>query len=55
MKNLLVYYSYEENCKEISKAIKEVVDADVLQLIPKKEKKTKSLFRFVWGGCRFIC
>ena len=50
MKNLIVYYSYEGNCDEISKAIQEVTNADVLKLIPKKEKKTKSLFRFVWGG-----
>ena len=28
----------------------EVIDADVLKLTPKKERKTKSLFRFVWGG-----
>lgn len=50
MKNLIVYYSYEGNCEEISKAIQEVIDADVLKVVPKKEKKTKSLFRFVWGG-----
>lgn len=50
MKNLIVYYSYEGNCDEIANAIKEVTDADVLKLLPKKEKKTKSLFRFVWGG-----
>lgn len=50
MKNLIVYYSYEGNCEEISKAINEVVNADILRLVPKKEKKTKSLFRFIWGG-----
>lgn len=50
MKNLIIYYSYEGNTEEITKAIKEVTNADVLKLVPKKEKKTKSLFRFVWGG-----
>ena len=50
MKNLIVYYSYEGNCDEIANAIKEVTKADILKLVPKKEKKTKSLFRFVWGG-----
>ena len=50
MRNLIVYYSYEGNCDEICKAIQEVTDADVLKLVPKKEKKTKSLFRFIWGG-----
>lgn len=50
MKNLIVYYSYEGNCEEIAKAIQEATKGDILKLIPKKEKKTKSLFRFVWGG-----
>ena len=50
MKNLIVYYSYEENTEELVKGMQEVIDADVLKLIPKKEMKTKSLFRFVWGG-----
>lgn len=50
MKNLIVYYSYEGNCDEISKAIQEVSHADVLKLTVKKENQTKSLMRFVWGG-----
>lgn len=50
MKSLIIYYSYEGNCQEISKAIKEITNADVVELKPKKERKTKSLFRFVWGG-----
>lgn len=50
MKSLIIYYSYEGNCEEISKAIKEVTNADVLCIEPKKEKKTKSLYRFIWGG-----
>lgn len=50
MKSLIVYYSYEGNCEEIAKYLQKEVNADVLKLVPKKEKKTKSLFRFVWGG-----
>lgn len=50
MKNLIVYYSYEGNTEEIVKGIQKEIEADVLELKPKKEKKTKSLFRFVWGG-----
>lgn len=49
MKNLIVYYSYEGNTEELVNAITQVIDADVLKLVPKKEKKSKSLFRFVWG------
>lgn len=50
MKNLIVYYSYEGNTEELVKGMQDGIKADVLKLIPKKEKKTKSLFRFVWGG-----
>lgn len=55
MKNLIVYYSYEGNCEEISKAIKNEIDADVLKLVPKKEKKQKVYldlfgveYKFIW-------
>lgn len=50
MKNLIVYYSYEGNTEEIVKGLESEIEADVLKLSPKNEKKTKSLFRFVWGG-----
>lgn len=50
MKNLIVYYSYEGNTEELVKGLESEIEADVLKLTPKNEKKTKSLFRFVWGG-----
>lgn len=50
MKNLIIYYSYEGNTEAIVNGIKDEFNADVLKLIPIKEKKTKSLFRFIWGG-----
>ncbi len=50
MKNLIVYYSYEGNTEEIVKALSQDIEADVLKLVPEKEKKTPSLYRFVWGG-----
>lgn len=50
MKNLIVYYSYEGNTAALVDGMKNVIDADILRLIPKKEKVTKSLFRFIWGG-----
>lgn len=50
MKNLIVYYSYEGNTEELVKGLETEIEADVLKLSPKNEKKTKSLFRFVWGG-----
>lgn len=50
MKNLIVYYSYEGNTEQIAKEIQKLTNADILKLTLKKEKKTKSLYRFVWGG-----
>lgn len=50
MKNLIVYYSYEGNTEELVKGLESEIETDVLKLTPKNEKKTKSLFRFVWGG-----
>lgn len=50
MKNLIVYYSYEGNTETLVDGMKDVINADVLRLEPVKEKKTKSLFRFFWGG-----
>lgn len=50
MKNLIVYYTYEGNTEELVKGMKDVVEADVLRIVPKKEKISKGLYRFVWGG-----
>ena len=50
MKNLIVYYSYEGNTREIARGIQETANADILELKVKDEKPTKSMFRFVWGG-----
>ena len=50
MKNLIVYYSYEGNTEELVNSMQGAIKADVLKIVPKKEKKTKSFFKFVWGG-----
>lgn len=50
MKNLIIYYSYEGNTAALVSAIKDVIDCDILELVPEKEKKSKGLFRFVWGA-----
>lgn len=41
MKNLIVYYSYEGNTEELVKGMKNVIEADVLKVVPKKEKISK--------------
>lgn len=50
MENLIVYYSYEGNTYELVNGMLEVIKADVVRLVPKGEKKSKSLYRFIWGA-----
>lgn len=50
MKNLIIYYSYEGNTEVLVNHLKSIISADILKIRPKKEKKIKNLFRFVWGG-----
>ena len=50
MKNLIVYYSYEGNTEALVNGMKETIEADVIKLEPKVEKKYKGLFKFAWGG-----
>lgn len=50
MKNLIIYYSYEGNTEAIVNGMKDAIETDILKLTPVKERKSKSLFRFVWGG-----
>lgn len=50
MKNLIVYYSLEGNTKFISESIAKEIDADILELKPKKEIPTSRLKKYIWGG-----
>ena len=50
MKKLVVYYSYEGNTKFIGDSIAEKIDADVMQLKPKIEKRKKGFMKYIWGG-----
>ena len=50
MKKLVVYYSLTGNTKFIAKTVAKAVDADVLELKPKKDIKKKGVMRYLWGG-----
>lgn len=54
LKKLVVYYSFEGNTRFIANTIAEVIDADILELRPKNEIKTKSFMKFLWGGRQVI-
>jgi len=50
MKKLIIYYSFEGNTKLIAENIAKTIDADILELKPTKEIKTKNFLKFFWGG-----
>ena len=50
MKKLIIFYSFEGNTKLIAENIAKAIDADILELKPEKEIKTKSFMKFFWGG-----
>lgn len=49
LKSLVVYYSYEGNTETLVKEIEKRIDVDILKLVPIKEYKTSSLYRFMFG------
>lgn len=50
MKVLVVFYSFEGNTKLIAENIAEIINADILELKPKKEMKSKGFMKYFWGG-----
>lgn len=50
MKTLIVYYSYEGNTKLIAEKMANSINADIMELKPINEKKTKGFMKYVWGG-----
>lgn len=50
MKSLVIYYSLEGNTEMIAKSIASEVNADILELKPKKDIHPKGFLRYVWGG-----
>ena len=52
MKILVVYYSFEGNTKYIAEGIAEATNADLLELKPKKEMRSRGFSKFVWGGAQ---
>ncbi len=50
MKKIVVFYSFEGNTRLIAENISKAVAADLLELKPKKEMKSKGFMKYVWGG-----
>jgi flavodoxin len=50
MKTLIVYYSYDGNCALAAETLKELLNADVLEIKTVDEKKRGGLAKYLWGG-----
>ncbi len=50
MKKIVIYYSFEGNTRLIAEHIAEAIEADLLELQPKKEIQSKGFMKYIWGG-----
>jgi len=50
MEKLIIYYSFEGNTRLIADNIAKTVEADVLELKPKNEIRSKGFMKYFWGG-----
>jgi len=54
MKILVIFYSFEGNTKLIAENIAETINADILELKPKKEIKSRGFMKYIWGGQKVL-
>ncbi|SES91453.1 flavodoxin family protein [Anaerobranca gottschalkii] len=54
LKTLVIFYSFEGNTKFIAQTIAEKLGADILELKPEEEIKTKGFMKYVWGGSQVV-
>lgn len=50
MKKIVIFYSFEGNTKLIAENIAKTIGADLLELNPKKEMKSKGFMKYIWGA-----
>ena len=54
MKKLVAYYSFEGNTKFLAEAIAEEIKADLLEIKPVKDIKTKGFLKYPIGGAQVV-
>ncbi len=50
MKSIVVFYSYEGNTRLVAENIANSIGADIIEIKPEKEMKSKGVMKFLWGG-----
>ncbi len=53
-KIIVVYYSFEGNTKSIAAFLAKDLNADILEIKPIKELKSKGFGKYFWGGTQVI-
>ena len=50
MKAAIVYYSMSGTCRKVAELIEKEINADLIELVPKKAYPDKGFRKFYWGG-----
>ncbi|MDR1575259.1 MAG: flavodoxin [Treponema sp.] len=54
MKTAVVYYSFDGNCALVAEQIKAILNADLIRLQTKDEKKRGGFAKYFWGGAQVV-
>jgi len=54
MKSLIIFYSYDGNCRLVADWIRTITDSDVLELIPVDNRQRSGLSKYFWGGKQVV-
>lgn len=53
-KKLVLYYSFEGHTKIVAEIIAKYLNADIYEIKPKKEIKSKGFSKYIWGGSQVM-
>lgn len=53
-KIIVVYYSFEGSTKGVAEMLAQHLNADLMEVKPAKELKSKGFSKFIWGGSQVV-